>query len=154
MVRGIDVVRVIVDADRLGQREDLRNHVIHAEQCPPAVLKVLIDAALRLRSERRPARNRLGPKRAAVNGNKPAPSFPEGTAPNIAHFREQVSSYRVVLGQRRLAEVVRGRSWGMRRPACLPSLLVPRRGLEGIVARFGACLETEDYESVRQDKSI
>ena len=40
----------------------------------------------------------------------------------------------------------------MRRPACLPSLLVPRRGLEGVVARFGACLETEDYESVRQDK--
>ena len=66
MVRGIDVVRVIVDANRLGQREDLRNHVIHAEQGPPAVLKVLIDAALRLRPERRPARNRLGPKCAAV----------------------------------------------------------------------------------------
>ena len=70
VVRGIDVVRVIVDANRLGQREDLRNHVIHAEQGPPAVLKVLIDAALRLRSERRPASNRLGPKCAAVKLGK------------------------------------------------------------------------------------
>ena len=90
VVRGIDVVRVIVDADRLGQREHLRNHVIHAEQCPPAVLKVLIDAALRLRSERRPASNRLGPKRAAVK---------LGTSRRRAFQKEQRQTSRVAEGE-------------------------------------------------------
>ena len=90
VVRGIDVVRVIVDADRFGQREDLRNHVIHAEQCPPAVLKVLIDAALRLRSERRPARNRLGPKRAAVK---------LGTSRRRAFQKEQRQTLRISEGE-------------------------------------------------------